>query len=292
MARIVILSDIHGNLPALEAAIKDVQSLTPDQVIVNGDIINRGPQSAECLRAVRAKGWPVVFGNHEDYALMRLDGNVPEQWQTEFWSVFQRVADSLSAEEVAYIRALPREYIVCVPTLPAMRIVHGSMRALNDALGFWMNDAELLAAVEGAPEPIVISAHSHRTFERRVGERWMLNSGSVGAPFNGDPGAQYLVMTAHSHNNGQWESEFRSVPYDRGAVYAAWRHSGELERSMAARVFMYEVETATFHLGSYTRYCEGRGLELNARASFERYRDAVRGVTPGRSLKGGGDMFD
>ncbi len=283
MARVAILSDIHGNLPALEAVCEDVRAMGPDQVIVNGDIINRGPQSVECLRAVRALGWPVVFGNHEEYALKRVDGEVPEQWQTQFWYPFQRVAEALSGEEIAYLRALPRDLVVTVPNLPALRIVHGSMRALNDALGFWMSDAELLEAVDGAPEPIVIGAHSHRTFERRVGARWLLNSGSVGAPFNGDPGAQYLLMTAA---NGDWKAEFRSVAYDRAPVYAAWARSGELECCMSAQVFKYEVETATFHLGSYVRFCELHGLEQNGRASFERYRAATRSISPGRSLKG------
>jgi predicted phosphodiesterase len=283
MVRITILSDIHGNLPALEAVLDDVRAMVPDQVIVNGDIINRGPQSIECLQAVQALGWPVVFGNHEEYALKRLDGEVPEPWRTRFWEPFQRVAEALSADEIAYLRALPRDFVVDVPNLPALRIVHGSMRALNDALGVWMSDAELLEAVDGAPEPIVIGAHSHRTFERRAGARWMLNSGSVGAPFNGDPGAQYLLMTAV---NGAWTAEFRSVAYDRTRVYAAWARSGELECCMSAQVFKYEVEAATFHLGAYIRFCEVYGLEQNDRASFERYRATSRNVPPGRSLKG------
>lgn len=282
MVRITILSDIHGNLPALEAVMADLRQAAPDQVIVNGDVINRGPQSQACLQAIRATGWPVVFGNHEEYMLKWFDGEVPEKWRNGFWSPFQRVAAELSAAEVAYIRALPREYVVEVPHLPAMRIVHGSQRALNEALGFWMSDAELLAAVAGAPEPVVVSAHSHRTFERRVGERWMLNSGSVGAPFNGDPGAQYLVMTARG---GQWAAEFRSVPYDRAPVYSAWEDSGDLARSMSAQVFKYEVETATFHLGAYIQFCKDHALEFNAPVSFDQYRDATRGVIPGRSLK-------
>jgi predicted phosphodiesterase len=282
MVRIAILSDIHGNLPALDAVMSDLRQVTPDRVIVNGDVINRGPQSRACVQAVRATGWPVVFGNHEEYMLKHYDGTVPEKWLDDFWYPFQRVADELSAGDVAYIRALPWEYVVDVPNLPAMRIVHGSQRALNDALGFWMSDAELLEAVAGAPEPVVIGAHSHRTFERRVGERWLLNSGSVGAPFNGDPGAQYLVMTGR---DGRWEAAFRSVPYDRAPVYAAWARSGDLERSMCAQVFKHEVETATFHLGAYIRFCENSGLALNARASFELYRRVTRGVAPGRSLK-------
>ena len=283
MTRIVILADIHGNLPAFEAVQADIQTLAPDKVIVNGDIINRGPQSKECLQAVRATGWPVVFGNHEWYALKRVDGDIGDEWRTEFWSPFDRVAESLTEEEVATIRALPHDIVIDLPELPAMRIVHGSMRALNDGIGFWMPDAELLDAARGAPEPVIIGAHTHRTFERRVADRWFLNCGAVGSPFNGDPGAQYLVMTA---NNGAWNADFRSVPYDRDPVYAAWDKTDELQRSMAARAFKLEVETATYHLGSYVRFCQNHDLELNARSSFERYQRDAANVKPGRSLKG------
>jgi hypothetical protein len=105
-----------------------------NQVVVNGDIVNRGPQSTACLQTIRALGWPVVFGNHEEYALMRVDGDVPDRWLNDFWSPFQHVADELSADEIAYMRALPWQHVVQVPGLPAIRIVHGSMRALNDGM--------------------------------------------------------------------------------------------------------------------------------------------------------------
>ena len=71
MTRIVILADIHGNLPAFEAVQQDIATLAPDLVIINGDMINRGPQSLECLRASRATGWDVVYGNHAEYAVKR-----------------------------------------------------------------------------------------------------------------------------------------------------------------------------------------------------------------------------
>lgn len=282
MIRIVILADIHGNLPAFDAAQAAIRQLAPDQVIVDGDIINRGPQSKECLQAVCATGWPAVFGNHEWYALKRVDDDIADEWRTDFWLPFDRVAQALTDEEVAYIRAMPHEIVIDLPDLPAMRIVHGSLRALNDGIGFWMPDEELLEAADGAPEPIIVGAHTHRTFERRVGDRWFLNCGAVGAPFNGDPGAQYLVMTG---KNGAWEAEFRSAPYDRDPVYAAWEKTDILQRSMAAQTFKLEVETATYHLGSYIRFCQHYGLERNAMSSFERYRGEAANVTPGRSLK-------
>ncbi len=282
MPRIAILADIHGNLPAFEAVQRDIAAIAPDQVIVNGDVINRGPQSKACLQAVRAMAWPVVFGNHEEYVLKFRAGDLPREWNTDWWLPTRRVAEALSDEEFAYLKTLPWRHTIEVPGLPAIRVVHGSPRALNDGLGFWMSDDELLAAVQAVPEPVVVGAHTHRPFDRRVGARWILNSGAVGAPFNGDPSAQYLVLTG---DDGQWSVEFRAVPYDRAPLYAAWERSGDLAHSVIARVFKYEVETATFHLMAYIRFCKEHRLPKNDVATFKRYRAASADVPPGRSMK-------
>lgn len=69
MTRLAVLSDIHGNLPALEAVIADLAGRDVDQVVVAGDVINWGPFSAEVLARVTSAGWPVVRGNHEFYLL-------------------------------------------------------------------------------------------------------------------------------------------------------------------------------------------------------------------------------
>jgi predicted phosphodiesterase len=282
MTRIVILADIHGNLPALDAVLPDIERLAPDQVIVNGDVVNRGPQSKECLAAIRATGWPVVFGNHEEYVLKFAADDVPDEWRADFWLPFHRVVEELDDEEIAYIKALPWHYVVDAPGLPAIRIVHGSTRRLNEGLGFWLTDEELLEAIRDAPEPVVVGAHAHRPFDHRIGERWVLNCGAIGAPYNGNPAAQYLVLTAQ---DGAWQADFRVVPYDRTPVYEAWERTGYMQRCMVAQVFKYELETATFHLMSYFDFCKVRGLERNDLASFRRYRDATADVPPGRSLR-------
>jgi predicted phosphodiesterase len=281
MTRIAILGDIHGNLPALEAVIADLEPLAPDLVIVDGDIVNRGPQSRECVQAIRAQGWPAVFGNHEDYVLAFYEGRAPDGWDSDWWMPARRVSEELSADEMAYLRALPWHYVVDEPGLPAIRIVHGSPRAINDGLGFWMTDEELCAAVGSVPEPVVVGAHTHRPFDRQVAQRRVLNCGAVGAPYNGDPAAQYLVLTSR---DGTWEADFRGVPYDRAPLYAAWDRAGYMEY-VIAQVFRYEIETATYHLEPYLDFCQARGLDRDALASFEQYRRMSWNVRPGRSLR-------
>lgn len=283
MTRIAVLGDIHGNLPALEAVLADLREIAPDHVVVNGDLVNRGPQSKECLDAVRAQGWPVVFGNHEEYVLKFTDGDTPAEWRTDFWLPTRRVAEQeLAAADLAYLRALPHSHVVEVPGLPPVRVVHGSPRQLNEGIGVWQSDAALCEIAAGIPETVLVGAHTHRSFERRVGERWFLNCGAVGAPFNGDPGAQYLVLTARG---GAWQADFRSVPYDRETLYVAWNRAGYLERSMVAQVFKYEVETATFHLQAYFNFCRDHNLDVNALPSFTLYRTFAQDTVPERSLR-------
>lgn len=281
MTRIVILADIHANLPAFEAVQADIKQIGADQIIVNGDIINRGPQSLECLEAVHATGWPVVYGNHEDYAIMRQGHDFPTEWKTPFFEPFQIVADSLNAEQVAYIKALPRFRVVEVPGLPALHLVHGSPFALNDGLGHWLSQNELRERLDAVEQPIMIGAHTHRTFDQRIGSRRVLNCSAVGMPYNGDPRAQYLVMTGR---DGAWHAEWRYVAYDRERVYAAYAANGWLDYAVM-NLFMFEVETATFHFAPYRSFCEARGLDREQVASVTVYREFARHIRPGRSMK-------
>lgn len=272
MTRLAVMADIHGNLAALEAVLADVARVAPDRVVVNGDVINRGPQSRECLGIIRDTGWPVVFGNHEEYVLKFRDDDIPEEWRTDWYLPTRRVAEELSDDDIAFIRALPWHFVVDEPGLPAIRIVHGSPRHLNEGLGYWLSNAELCEIIAGVPEPVVIGAHSHRPFERHVDGRWVLNCGAVGAPFNGNPAAQYLVLDG---SDGAWQADFRAVPYDRTPTYEAWAQGNLLARSMIAQVFKFEVETASFHFMAYENFCDAHDLPRNELPSFLRYRALV-----------------
>ncbi len=277
MTRIAIIADIHGNLPAWQAVEADLARCAPDRVIVNGDVINRGPQSAECLAAVRATGWPVIFGNHEEYVLKYEDGDLPQEFYTALWLPSRLVWQSLTADDFDYLRTLPHHLVIDEPGLPAIHITHGSPRGLSDGLGPWLTDSELREIAALFPQPIIVGAHTHRPYDHHLGDRWFLNSGAVGVPYNGNPAAQYLLLTAA---HGAWQAEFRAVPYDRQPLYDAWARTGQLEHSSIARLFKYEIETATYHLAHYLHYCEQLGLPQDSIESFERYRAATQPAAP------------
>ena len=77
MGSIAILADVHGNVPALEAVLADLERHPVDEVLVGGDLVGRGPQGRRAVAMIRATGWPCVRGNHEDYLLGFRHRRVP-----------------------------------------------------------------------------------------------------------------------------------------------------------------------------------------------------------------------
>lgn len=69
MKRIAILADIHANVPALTAVIRDIDQQHIDEVLVGGDLVGRGPQGTAIVEVIASKGWDCIRGNHEDYTL-------------------------------------------------------------------------------------------------------------------------------------------------------------------------------------------------------------------------------
>jgi hypothetical protein len=87
MPRIAILADIHGNTPAFDAVAADIDAVAPDEVIVAGDLVGRGPQGNAVVERVIARGWRSVRGNHEDYLINFRRNRVDPTWLiSEDWS--------------------------------------------------------------------------------------------------------------------------------------------------------------------------------------------------------------
>ena len=79
--RIAILADIHANMPAFEAVIADIEQQSPDEIIIAGDLVGRGPQGSAVVERVIELGWPSVRGNHEDYLINFFHERIPSEWK-------------------------------------------------------------------------------------------------------------------------------------------------------------------------------------------------------------------
>ena len=267
--RLAILADIHGNLPALEAALEDLAAHAPDQVVVAGDLVNRCPWNNEVLALARAAGWTCIAGNHEIVLSAMADGEYPvlfddrERFADLWWTL-----DELTAAHVAWMRALPEETRVEVGGGPPIRVLHGLPG--DPFLGFTeaMSEAQMGALLSPIHDPVVISAHTHQPLARAVGGWQVYNPGSVGMPYNGDPRAHYLLLDLVGRGEAaRWQPTFRRVAYDRAVVSAAFRARGLLTAyGPLGPLYLRTVETGEPWVSDFQIWL--RGVPLEERGSM------------------------
>jgi predicted phosphodiesterase len=224
MTRLALLSDIHANLPALEAVAGDITGASPDAVYVLGDMINGCAWPVETLDFITARGWPMLIGNHDDAVIQlgtpRMEPRYADRvYYANLWWTRAR----LRPDHVLRIESLPREISLAFDRVPSVRLLHGLPG--NFFAGFrpdsparWV--AEQLALIL---EPTVADGHTHFPMVRSVGRWQVVNTGSAGAPYDGDPRPSYALMDGAA--NG-WRVTIRRVEYDRTPVEAAYRASG------------------------------------------------------------------
>jgi len=195
--RLAVVSDIHGNLRALESVARDLKRQSPDAVVHGGDLAVIGPRPSEVLDFVRAAGWQGVLGNTDQILFdasgrAELEARSPgiQKWlQTLFDVLAPWASDQLSPDQVSWLKRLPAEWrgngVVLVHAAP-----NDLWRApLPDA-----TDQELLSVYGGLGARLAVYGHIHRPYVRGVDELVVANSGSVGLPYDGDPRAAYLLI--------------------------------------------------------------------------------------------------
>jgi putative phosphoesterase len=186
--RTIVLSDIHGNWPALEA----VASVPHDAVVCLGDIVGYGPQPAECLRWLRASGAEIVQGNHD----RALADDVPSRCRPDFEPLAQATRHiarrQLTDEEIAFLRALPRTRELVLDEKRVLFLHATPADPLYRYLGPYPD--QWRTAVAGIEADLVFVGHTHLPFHFQFGEMRVLNPGSLGQPKDGDPRAAYGVI--------------------------------------------------------------------------------------------------
>jgi len=233
VSRLAIVSDVHGNLTALEAVIEDLRRRRVDRVVHAGDLAFAGAQPAEVVDRIRELGWPGIVGN-TDEMLWRPELQAEQEARAPklraMLSVFfeeyaPATAERLGDERIAWLRELPAER-----RLDDVVLVHASPGDLWRAPMADAPDDELAAVYGGAGAPVAVYGHVHVPFVRPVGALTVANSGAVGSPFDGDPRTSYLLV-----EDGV-PSVIR-VPYDLDREAAALRASGypDAERIVETR---------------------------------------------------------
>lgn len=194
--RAAIVTDIHGNLAALEAVLADVRACAPDVVLHGGDLADSGANPVEVVDLIRSLGWQGVMGN-TDEMLFRSSAleefAVTSSAPAAVWDTVRRNAAAaraaLGEDRLRWLASLPR-----VMFLDEFALAHASPNDLWRSPGAQATDAELEAVYASLGRSLVVYGHIHVPFVRQVNGFVVANAGSVGLPYDGDPRASYLLV--------------------------------------------------------------------------------------------------
>ncbi|CAN5658933.1 metallophosphoesterase family protein [soil metagenome] len=291
-----MLADIHGNLPALETVLAKVEALQPDQIVVDGDLINGVPFSAEIIDRVRALNCVTVRGNHEFYYLdFGTERGLQAYQDHQRWGQLHWLLERITPAQGAYLAMLPDERTFYIPTTQPMRVAHGVPG--RNRVGFYNHQSpeKIIAEIVGIQEHTLISAHTHVQIDRQLRidqsvlhtlrmnpaldqaqmahlsdetllhRHWhLINPGSVGLPLDGDPCAQFALLedVPERVEPGGWRATMYRLPYDRRPALAAYAETGMLAAGgVITQLFYWELVTGEPEIILFYHWARDQGLD-------------------------------
>jgi len=231
--KIALFSDIHANLPALEAFFRDVDSHKPDAMYCLGDLVGYNVWPNEVINEIRKRNIPTIAGNY-DFGIGRASDDCGCAYKTDTEKEMGKISISytnsvVKPDERKYLRTLPA-HIRLEFNLNGDRInlllVHGSPRKINEYLFEDREEKSLLRIMEQADTDIMCFGHTHKPFQRTLnsGEenenhfRHAINIGSVGKPKDNDSRGCYVSLTINDNSNTEAaetiDVEFVRFSYD------------------------------------------------------------------------------
>jgi putative phosphoesterase len=221
--RIAVLNDVHGNLPALEAVLADVEREQLDAIVFGGDII-AGPMPRETMARVLSLGdrAHLIRGNADRIALEIRRG----RREGEMGFANPSVGEQLTDEQAELLEGLPLTVSLDVDAIGRTCFCHATPRSDEEVFTERDPDEVVAGMLEGLEEETVVCGHTHMQFDRHIDGRRVVNAGSVGIPFSG-VGAHWALLGP--------DVELRQTDYDRRHAAAlirdtGWFESGDRER--------------------------------------------------------------
>lgn len=228
--KLAVLSDIHGNRHALEAVAADIDAWQPDMVLVNGDVVNDGPNNPGCWRIVterrRHDDWHVLRGNHEEYVIEWRDTAAPRAGPAYDLVRVSRWTYEQLGGRVDELAALPEQWTWTAPDGSTLIAMHGSLLGNRAGIYPFTPDDDVRRRIP-AGVSVFVTAHTHVPHMRRLDDTLVVNTGSVGLPGDGDGRASYGRLT-WTRPDG-WRAEIARVAYDRAAAERDYFTSGFID---------------------------------------------------------------
>ena len=226
------LSDVHGNLPALEAVLADLDERGIDEIYFLGDVLGKGPSVHEVLDLLRRRCRGAVYGNWDRLVLFSPEGE-------RFGAPYYR--ERLTAGERAYLSALPETLEL---DFAGKRVLcyHGRFSIDRVVTPMFNNERENveMAMYRFGPNDVTIMGDAHHPFLLTHQGRFLMNTGAVGNPCDRIPQASYLIL---HDRNGVFSSEHVRVPYDLARAISLALHAPDLPM---LETYIRETVTAVY----------------------------------------------
>lgn len=205
--KIALFSDIHANLPALEAFFADVDQRRPDMLYCLGDLVGYNIWPNEVIQEIRKRNIPTIAGNY-DFGIGRTSNDCGCAYKTDEEKEMGKISISftngiVNPDERAYLRTLPAHIKVefrLNEDKMNLLLVHGSPRRINEYLFEDREEKSMLRIMEEADADILCFGHTHKPYHRVLDAgggraRHAINIGSVGKPKDGNPQGGYVMLT-------------------------------------------------------------------------------------------------
>jgi putative phosphoesterase len=234
--KVAALYDVHGNLPALEAALAEADAEGVDLVLSGGDLL-LGPQPSECLELLRERDAAFIRGNCDRVVVGGAD------WGDAWIERITWTGTRLSDGQLAFVRTWPERVTFEVDGLGQVLFCHGSPRSDEEIITAITPPKRLDPILDGVRERVVVCGHTHVQFDRRIGDRRLVNAGSVGLPYEGEAGIACWALLGP-------DVELRRARYDIEHAVEALDETGFPDGDGAVRGFLLRpssAEEATAH---------------------------------------------
>ncbi len=258
--------------------IADLAAQAPDEVLVAGDLVGRGPGGERVARQIIEIGWRSLTGNHEELLLLCRNQTRPLNLSnTAMGDAADWMAEELSNEVSDFLQDLP--FSLRAEQKPEqLLVVHGSPKGVSDGLGPWTPDSVLQQHATETEAQVLVCAHTHRPLDRTFSGGRVVNVGAVGLPFNRDPRAQYAIfevsettITVHR----------RAVAYDLQTTLSYYHSSGFSDHApVIAELLRRELLQARPFLVKFIEWASrnNRPQDEASLAAFDR-RMAIRNAS-------------
>jgi putative phosphoesterase len=231
--RIALFSDIHANLPALEACFKSMDDQKPDAIYCLGDLVGYNIWPNEVINEIRRRGIPTIAGNYDQGIGLSSD-ECGCAYKTDIEKDMGKISISytnsvVQPEERKFLRTLPAhirvEFMLHNDKLNLL-LVHGSPRRINEYLFEDREEKSMLRIMDQADADIMCFGHTHKPYHRVLSAevegksrfRHAVNIGSVGKPKDNNPKGCYVMLTIHADsditNKDSVQVEFIRFEYD------------------------------------------------------------------------------